>query len=346
MLIDAMHRSLSILRRFGFILYLVTVILHRATAQVSTTQPQNNAIRPGAEWFDDRGRLIEAHGGAMIQIEDTFYWFGEDHARDNDPQKRYVNCYSSNDLVHWRFRKRVVALTDPEHLGKSWVLERPRVFHNRKTGRFVMYVHLDDANYKFARVAVLVSNRADGQYRYLKSFRPLGQESRDIGQFIDDDGSAYLIYESRPTYGFVIAKLSDDYLNLEKQVAFIREPLEGGAVLHLQGRYYVVGSHLTGYASNPDLYATATRLEGPWSEMHNIAPPETNTYDSQSTMIFKVNGSQTTSAIFMGDRWKGEALWDSRYIWMPLHVNGEELSLPVPKDWSIDVKTGIASITP
>ena len=36
-------------------------------------------------------------------------------------------------------------------------------------------------------------------------FRPLGYESRDIGQFVDDDGSAYLIFESRPSHGFYIA---------------------------------------------------------------------------------------------------------------------------------------------
>jgi hypothetical protein len=44
----------------------------------------------------------------------------------------------------------------------------------------------------------------DGDYQYLKSFRPLGHESRDIGQFVDDDGTAYLIFEDRPN-GFRIA---------------------------------------------------------------------------------------------------------------------------------------------
>ncbi len=54
----------------------------------------------------------------------------------------------------------------------------------------------------------------DGDYNYLRSFRPLDHESRDIGQFIDDDGTAYLIFEDRP-FGFRIAKLSDDYLTVE-----------------------------------------------------------------------------------------------------------------------------------
>ena len=72
-----------------------------------------------------------------------------------------------------------------------------------------------------------VCDRVDGDYRYVKSFRPLGQESRDIGQFIDDDGSAYLIFEDRPAKGFHIASLSADYLTVERDVALIRAPLKG-----------------------------------------------------------------------------------------------------------------------
>jgi hypothetical protein len=97
-----------------------------------------------------------------------------------------------------------------------------------------MYAHLDSPGYKLARVAVLVSDSVDGEYRYARSFRPLEQESRDIGQFVDDVGTAYLIFESRPTGGFFIAKLSADYLSVEKQIAFLHEPLEGGAFVHYQ----------------------------------------------------------------------------------------------------------------
>ena len=91
-----------------------------------------------------------------------------------------------------------------------------------------MYAHLDDGRYGLARVAVLTCDKVDGDYRYLKSFRPLDHESRDIGQFLDDDGTAYLISEDRPN-GFHIYRLSDDYLSIAKDVCLIRDPLEGGA---------------------------------------------------------------------------------------------------------------------
>lgn len=301
------------------------------------------AIHPGAIWPDHRGQHIQAHGGGITKVGDTYYWFGEDRGQGLDPAKRYVGCYSSKDLVHWTFRNQVLKQSDPENLGPGWVLERPKVFHHAKTGKFVMYLHLDSADYKLARVGVAVSDAVDGDYRYLRSFRPLGQESRDIGQFIDDDGSAYLIFEDRPSKGFHIAKLSDDYLNVERDVCLIRAPLEGGAIVHYQGLYYAIGSALTGWNPNPNKYATATRLEGPWSDFQDIAPPQTNTYGSQSTLLLKVTGTRTTTVIFMADIWKPKTQWDSRYLWMPVEIRAGKLRLPEPKPWTLDVRTGEAA---
>jgi hypothetical protein len=301
-------------------------------------------IRPGEVWPDDRGQHIQAHGGGIIRLGGTFYWFGEDRGQGLDTSKRYVACYASKDLAHWTFRNQVIQQADPGDLGPRFVLERPKVFYNAKTKKFVMYMHIDDAKYALARVGVAVSDTVDGNYRFLRSFRPLGQESRDIGQFIDDDGSAYLIFEDRPAKGFHIAKLSDDYLDVERDVCLIRAPLEGGAVVHYDGLYYALGSALTGWNANPNKYATAASLEGPWSEFRDIAPPETNTYGSQSTMMLKVVGTKATTVIFMGDIWKPRTQWDSRYLWMPLAIGGGRLRLPEPSEWALDVATGEAVI--
>ena len=301
---------------------------------------RDQVIRPGEPWLDNRGQQIQAHGGGMFLWKGIYYWFGEDRSPSNDPDKRFVACYSSKDLVHWTFRRQVVAWTDPENLGPHWVLERPKVFHNPRTGKFVLYAHLDDAHYKVARVAVAVSDRIDGDYHYVKSFRPLDRESRDIGQFVDDDGTAYLIFESRPTKGFFIAKLSEDYLSVVQQVALIEAPLEGGALVHFHGLYYAIGSHMTGWRPNPNVYATSPTLSGPWSSFRDIAPPETNTYNSQSTMLLKVVGSKQTAVIFMADQWRPQQLWDSRYLWMPVEIGDGALYLPPPHNWTINTKTG------
>src|SRR6267154_1567783 len=82
-------------------------------------------IRPTAVWPDDRGQHIQAHGGGIIKLADTYYWFGEDRSRDNLRANRYVACYSSEDLAHWTFRNQVLKLVNPENLQRDWALERP-----------------------------------------------------------------------------------------------------------------------------------------------------------------------------------------------------------------------------
>jgi len=235
-------------------------------------------------------------------------------------------------------------MSDPDSIGKTWVLERPKVYYNAGTKKYVMYMHLDGpkggkSGYAYARVGVAISDKATGPFRYIHSFRPLGFESRDIGQFIDDDGTAYLIFEDRPN-GFHIARLSADYLDVEKDMCLLKAPIEGGAIVHYKGLYYVLGSALTGWAPNPNKYATAENLEGPWSEFRDVAPPESRTYGSQSTMLLKVAGKKDTTVIFMGDVWKPSTQWDSRYLWMPVEIGDGKLWLPEPKPWTINVKTG------
>jgi beta-xylosidase len=330
----------------------VTAALSTAVAPLVQAAPQT--IKPGELWLDNRGQHIQAHGGGIIKVADTYYWYGEDRSKDNDPARRYVACYSSKDLVNWTFRNQVFKPTVMPDIGPRLVLERPKVFYNEKTKKYVMYMHIDGpatpdgtgSAYVQARVGVAVSDKPDGDFEFVRSFRPLGKESRDIGQFIDDDGSAYLIFECRPDRGFYIAKLSEDFMDVEKEVAFIHSPLEGGAIVHYNGLYYAIGSALTGWDPNPNKYATAKSLEGPWSDFKDIAPPQVRTYGSQSTLMLKVVGTKTTSVIFMGDMWRPRQHWDSRYLWMPLEIGDGKLTLPAPQPWTLDVVTGEAKILP
>lgn len=323
------------------------LLLSSLLAIPGSVAQSSEKIQPGAVWLDTAGKPIQAHGGGVLRSGRYWYWFGEDRAAGRDPLQRYVSCYRSTDLMHWENRGLAFQSAQPEDLrakwGEAFVLERPKVFQVAD-GSFVMYVHMDAGPkgkpYLAAEVGVAVSKTIEGPYRLVSHFRPLGQESRDIGQFVDDDGTNYLIFESRPTHGFFIAKLNRDGLDVT-QTAFIQAPLEGGAIVHYNGLYYVVGSHMTGWAPNPNVYATAKSIAGPWSGFEDIAPPETNTYTSQSSMLIKIAGSETTTVLYTGDRWEPKMLWDSRYIWMPLQFPEGRMVLPEPHPWAIDVRTGL-----
>ncbi|MGZ3922270.1 MAG: family 43 glycosylhydrolase [Flavisolibacter sp.] len=322
--------------------------------QGNSNNVKQTVIRPGEIWPDTEGNHIQAHGGGITRVANGYYWYGEERRQGLDTNFRYVSCYFSKDLINWKFQGDVLKLSKPDTLleGSRWVLERPKVYYNKKTKKYVMYMHIDGrqksialqptvtGSYTYARVGVAISDKATGPFNFIRTFRPLGKESRDIGQFIDDDGKTYLIFESRPSKGFYIAELSQDYLDVEKETAFIQSPLEGGAIVNYKGLYYAIGSALTGWRPNPNKYATATSLSGPWSEFKDIAPSETNTYGSQSTLLLKIVGSKRTTVIFMADKWKPSMQWDSRYLWMPLEIGDGKLWVPQPKPWTINVKTG------
>jgi hypothetical protein len=322
--------------RLNFCTTLVFLVLGARGQQPAT-------ISPGNLWPDEDGNHIQAHGGGIISFGNTWFWYGEQRSKGLDSTRRYVSCYTSRDLLHWKFRGNALEADDPEHLGSHWVLERPKVYFNKFTHKFVMYFHLDDRRYAFARVGIAVSDKPMGPFKYVKSFRPLDHESRDIGQFIDDDGTAYLVFEDRPN-GFHIARLAPDYMSLDKEMCLIKEHMEGGAIVHYKGLYYAIGSSLTGWDPNPNKYATSTSLEGPWSSFSDIAPPEKKTYGAQSTMMLKIVGTQDTTVIFMGDIWKPGTQWESAYLWMPVEIGDGKLRLPEPRDWTIDTTTGKVSL--
>lgn len=51
--------------------------------------------------YDNNGNKIQAHGGQVQKIGDTWYWYGEDKTNGYRPVEG-VHCYSSKDLYNWK----------------------------------------------------------------------------------------------------------------------------------------------------------------------------------------------------------------------------------------------------
>jgi hypothetical protein len=51
-------------------------VLLACAATFAAAQKKSEVIKPGEAWFDDRGQQIQAHGGGIIRLKDTYYWFG------------------------------------------------------------------------------------------------------------------------------------------------------------------------------------------------------------------------------------------------------------------------------
>ena len=80
-------------------------------------------------------------------------------------------------------------------MGPSRIVERPKVIYNSQTKKYVLWMHIDNTNYSEAKVGVATGDTVCGSYEYLGSWQPLGHQSRDMGLFQDDDGTAYLLSE-------------------------------------------------------------------------------------------------------------------------------------------------------
>lgn len=134
-----------------------------------------DAIRPGAIWPDDKGTHINAHGGGILEHKGTYYWFGEHKSDTTSSAMVGVTCYSSKDLVHWKNGGVALSVTDEpgSDIERGCILERPKVVYNAKTGKFVMWFHLElkGLGYRAARAAVAVADKPEGPYTYLRSGR-------------------------------------------------------------------------------------------------------------------------------------------------------------------------------
>lgn len=143
-------------------------------AQTTSDQP----IRPGEVWLDDKGVAINAHGGGILFYDGTYYWFGEHKIAGpgGNNAEVGVHCYSSTDLHNWKDEGIALAVSeDPQSdIARGCILERPKVIYNQKTGKFVMWFHLErkGKGYNDARSGVAVADKVTGPYRFVESFRP------------------------------------------------------------------------------------------------------------------------------------------------------------------------------
>ena len=305
-----------------------------------------NAIRSGTVWTDTRGDVIQAHGIGMIRVGNTYYWYGEVHL--GGQSSKAVRCYASTDLKHWTFKNTVLSQRSAPALANA-SFERPKVVYNERTKKYVLWAHKETVgDYKDARAVVAVCDTPDGNFAYVKDFRPFGNESRDCTLFKDDDGSAYFISSTRGNSDMMCYRLTDDYLDVKEQSIMLKGARrEAPAVFKRNGRYYLITSACTAWGPNGNMYATSPRIDGRFGPMKVLCSGKTwNTYCSQSAYVLPVEGTQGTSYVFMADRWKGWNLRDSRYMFLPIqfHDDGSLVPLEWNDSWNINTATGECAV--
>ncbi|MFJ2904014.1 RICIN domain-containing protein [Streptomyces sp. NPDC087212] len=335
-------------RRLHALLLALVCALAGALLTAGPAHAAAQTIPNGVQFTDTSGNLLHAHGGGVIKVGSSFYWFGEDRNADNT--FRYVDAYRSTDLKNWEFRSHVLTQSSAAELGTAYI-ERPKVMYNASTGKFVMWMHKENGtDYGEARAAVAISSTVDGSYTYQGSFRPLGDTmSRDITTFVDTDGTGYMVSAANENYDLHIYRLTADYTGIASLVA---NPWPGGhreapALFKRGSVYFMLTSGATGWSANQQQYATASSPAGPWTAMTNVG--DSTAFNSQTAYVLPVQGTSGTSYLYLGDRWGnsfGGTVNDSRYVWLPLTFpSATSLSMSWAPEITIDTAAGTVSGT-
>src|SRR3989304_1846842 len=129
------------------IIFGVLVILFLSNALIAQQTIYKN-FHSGGIWLDNNGNHINAHGGGILYENGIYYWFGEHKIAGSEGNKAQVgvHCYSSKDLYNWNdegIALSVDTLDESSEITKGCVLERPKVVFNKKTGKYIMWFHLE-----------------------------------------------------------------------------------------------------------------------------------------------------------------------------------------------------------
>ena len=303
-------------------------------------------FKPGHVWNDTGGRPIQAHGGGVLYDNGTYYWFGENKDAPNTYGARVdvvgVSCYSSQNLLHWKNEGVVLPAVpdDPSHdLHPSRVAERPKVIYNARTKQYVLWLHIDSPDYTYARTGRAVSDSPTGPYRYLGSIAPTGADSRDMTVFQDTDGAAYLFFSSDWNKTIKIARLTDDYLDTTDTVAeaFVGQSREAPAVWTHSRPLLLrrVGLHrLGGERGAVRRRPVAARPVGGQGKPVRRAGGRNHLRRPEHVRPARGRESPARSSSWP-TAGTPDNLQDSRYVWLPLEVEGNRVTVRWRDEWDL-----------
>ena len=220
-------------------------------------------------------RQIYSQGGCIQKFGDKYYWYGVKYKEADIYAKNPENgkagnaayetftCYSSDDLVNWKFEG--YPLTGEPN---GWV-GRMGVVYNENTKKYVLISQYAPG------MVYAVSDKPEGPFKidHIQKTLPIQNDvTGDQTLFQDDDGRAYIICSSANgrAYQYVIPLRESDFLDIDEEnikMLFYDEDgsyidengevdkkdktgIEGNCMFKYNGNYYYTGSDLYGWNSS------------------------------------------------------------------------------------------------
>ena len=304
-------------------------------------------IQNGKLWQTDNGKggltSVQAHAPGFVRVGDVWYMCGEDRTGWWNPD---INLYSSVDLVHWKFEKKIVenGVTTPE-LGHGRMIERPKLLYNAKTDKYVVWCHYESGNYGASEAACFECDKVNGDYKVVWTGRPLGVKSRDCNVFQDNDGTAYFVSTTNENRDLGLFRLSDDYHDVvEHTQLFAGKGREAPAIVRVGDNYFMFNSACSGWDPNACKMSYTTNLKSGWTNLTQVG--NDIAYDTQAAAILKIEGTKQTTYLYVGDRWQDPGLPESKTIIFPISFKGTSCSMDYRERFDINFVTGEWRETP
>jgi hypothetical protein len=220
--------------------------------------------------INTKGEIVDLHDGRIIQFGNKYYWYGTRYGNTSGFTK--TNKYfiaSSNDMKTWK-EEGAVFNNEP-----SGVYYRPHVLYNAKTKKYILWYNWYPMLWN-GKFGVAISDKPTGPFEIVNTDVNVAHKSMGVGDFnlfLDDDGTAYMGYNTISNHKLSIEKLSPDFLSSTMENSgFITEHCEAGSIFKKDKKYYLLTDITCCFCtqgSGARVYTSTNPLSG-YQYSHNI----------------------------------------------------------------------------
>ncbi len=327
----------------------------------SPTPVQNSTVatlQNDVFWKDTSGNPIYSQGGGVLKFGSTYYWYGAKYngavtyydnpaaGKNSNISFNAITCYSSTDLVHWKFEGNAMTASD---LGAAGWVGRIGVAHNPTTGKYVLISQFN------GELMFATSSTPNGHFTRAATQSSIGNVSTgmsgDQSVFTDDDGQAYLAFSnaSGRSHLYVARLRLSDFLQVEPASNIYNSSSagrEGNIMFKHAGTYYFCSSDLHGWNASHTYCITSSKVASSYSSEFVLQGTDGDlSHVTQTGLAFAVNGSAGSFVVFGGDRWSDFAGNGIGYNqWLPVTFNGSTPIFHSLSQWNVDAAAGTWSV--
>jgi hypothetical protein len=314
-------------------------------------------------WKDTSGNPIYSQGGGIFKFNGVYYWYGVKYngavtyynsptGKNSDSSFNAVTCYSSTDLVNWKFENNILTSSTPGLEGSGWV-GRLGVVYNSNTKKYVLISQFSGTNGSGELFATCSTPNGNFAYDHIQTSitNVVNNTTGDQTVFTDDDGKSYLICSnsSGRSHLYVAPISTTDSLSIGAATNVFNSSSggrEGNCMFKYNGTYYLCSSDLHGWNASHCYVISATNILGPYSSESVMAGTDADfCHVSQTGFFTTVSGTSGTTVIFCGDRWSdfaGNGLGYNQ--WCPLTFSGTTPTFKSLSQWNLDAAAGTWSV--